>query len=565
MAEEGIKVRVEVDSATFNALNAELKRLTLAFKEAKTEAERQSLATEIHRVNTALSEQKSLLDAAKGGTGALMKAYFETGAALRVTSAASTDLTHVIKELRQEHRLQRFAVHEAAGAVATMGQIMGGAAGQGKVLAEGGTAILGTFTALSFAAKGLGAALGFATGGLTTIIAGVVAVGVGLKSVLGEISVESEKTRKHIVELTDTFEQLEFDLKRINREQFLNSIQANIGIQKKALKDLTEGVEKFDVMTAVFGRRGTMFKRIFGTPEEQLEAKIALDNAEKKYQETIEKFTKEDDEAAKKRKTIRDKEKHDIEEHVKHLEALDKMLADFKISVMIDGKEKQKAVIEQEFADNMNKFIRELREAPERENHITAAIVAARKDRIHKLNELDKIQGVPGSKPSALPGFTNKDLQKLMEENILLIQPLTQAFVNLGDTIQHEWIDRLIGSTSLFQRWVQDILSGLAEIILKFIEMKILTALFSLIPGVGPVAGVVAGAVTGAASSSQFGPPSTSMGGISPERLAGMTSFGRNRSEVVHVVQVEGHIAGRNIALVNRMAAVQERKRGVNF
>lgn len=152
---------------------------------------------------------------------------------------------------------------------------------------------------------------------------------------------------------------------------------------------------------------------------------------------------------------------------------------------------------------------------------------------------------------------------------------LSAGFQRLGDTIASEFVDKIIGATSLFQQFIGEVIAGIIRIAEQIATSAIISGLLSLIPGVGtfgslfskmspiPFAGggVIPEPVTGIGMRSGR---SYTFAENMPERVSPLTSFGQSSQPMM--IKIEGNFrsSGRDLISTFKLARIIDRKAGGN-
>jgi uncharacterized protein YukE len=188
---------------------------------------------------------------------------------------------------------------------------------------------------------------------------------------------------------------------------------------------------------------------------------------------------------------------------------------------------------------------------------------------VKPLPEQEKLSGM--SFERSLEFFRGKDFAKNVGTGI---DVLTAGFSRLGDTIARDFVDKIIGATSLFQQFVGEVIGGIIRIAEQIAESAIIAGILSLFglpfgsifSKLSPIAfaggGVINEPVAGIGLQSRRG---YSFAENMPERVSPLTSFGRSSEPMVIKIEGDFRASGRDMISSFKLARIIDRKSGGNL
>jgi hypothetical protein len=94
------------------------------------------------------------------------------------------------------------------------------------------------------------------------------------------------------------------------------------------------------------------------------------------------------------------------------------------------------------------------------------------------------------------------------------VQPIGDAIQNVGSEISHEFVSKVVGATSVFQRFVGAILDGLAQILVKMAAMAVVSTILKAVTGgLFSGGGTVTATTTNGFAAANLSPEPRNMGG----------------------------------------------------
>jgi hypothetical protein len=499
---DDIKIRVDADTATLKQLGDAIKAVKLEMLNASREAIPALRAEEV--------KLKQIQDELRGGTGALMKDYFEFGTVLRANALQQQGLTNFVRESRVENRLQNFLLNEgkqSAMAMASGLQVLGSGIGASAQSMNSLNATLGTgintFQGLDFAAKGLTTALGLTGKAIAGITLGVTALVAGGIALWDYFKRSEEEARKAKIELDDygvSVAQLSRKLGLSRGDDF-----AVLGALQKQVNNLREAYDKFQ-----------------GTVSDKRALHIKLLNAENELYAEQQRIIK----------SISDDNKKDAEEDQKFWEK--------RLELLLKNYDEQKKVYGLSGVD---------KPAPQ----VTGV-------------------GKPSAPRTAKTPFSPEEAKQTLQEYAPLVDSLSEGFARVGASIQTEFIDKVVGSTSLFQQFVGGVVSGIIRIGEQMAASAVVSGILSLVTGGG--FGTFFKSMTGFASGGVLTEPVVGVGSSGrmysfaergAERIAPLTSSYSGGTPQMVMVQGEFKVRGRDLVYATKQGFIMDRKRGGNF
>lgn len=229
-----------------------------------------------------MTQLKSAMDQAAGGTGALMRSYFKLGEEGRRYQS-------LIRQERMEQRQTNFAINEGIGVVEAF-------TGKSKILSDVVGGSVNSFSGVSFAVKAMGENfIKYATP-LAAAAAGFFAVNklLEMQEALTNNLIEAQK--KHI--------ELLHDLGKLSDEQYKKQLQRQLDIAKLEAKGGTTGFWPLLGANLIGGQAG-MMKQIAA---DMITAENKVLEIEKLIKAVDENITKEKEKQLKAVKTAAEKE-----------------------------------------------------------------------------------------------------------------------------------------------------------------------------------------------------------------------------------------------------------------
>lgn len=513
MSEDKLTLSIEVKNMTGDALKAHIRDLT------KLRDTQVVTSAEYDKYNKQLVLTRQYQDELRGGTGALMKDYFEFGTAIRAATIEQGGLSKFIAGQRVENRLQNFILRESKDSVialsngfAMLGGTMVGTSTTVKALSGSMSGAINTFTALDFAAKGLQTALGItgaAFGTMSMVVAGLAALGTAVGAFFNEISKEAEESAKQIRILDTSILELRKSIGLITSGEYMaklikqhEDLRANVILSKQI------HVDWMATVISLFKPFGAGLKLTSADLKAVREAEqAALEGEKKLFDET---------------KGIQEENVKGIEQFMKMLDQQRNIEAEYEQG-RHEAWVKQKKDIDEAII-TMQKFFR-AQKAEEDKNQRAAERRAPRGP-------------VSGVAVSPLPA--DQQMKKLGQEGEQLGSVLVNSFARVGDSISKNIIGLLGEANSLFEIFVQSVLQGLIDIAVQLASMAIVRGIFGTVGAAAPVAAIPF------ASGGTLYEPVVGMGQRSgslytfaergPERFSPATSFGSSgQSQVIEI------------------------------
>src|SRR5258706_1680251 len=493
-------------------------------------------------------------------------------------------LGQITRESRQEARLFRFAIMESMHAFDGLATSVGALTGateagrkQFKSFTDAAQEGANTGLGLAFAMKAIGEGAEKFALPVSTVVGGVTVLGsavVKLNEAMKEQEEQFKKNELEIVSLKDKYEELLHELHIINDTQVIDDMGDSIDRLTKRAKELNNIVPSIDIFkTLLSGAPQFKFEAVPKNEKERLEDAIRVNEAIKKLGEQrlkdskdnaeqashfLEEVDRQNSEEDKAREKARKEQEKEAKDHDKEVAESVKFMYDLESMFTKDGMQKLLRDENKSYKERAEQLRAFMRDIPEQWKTFYDELQKLDKDHVEKRNEiLYGVKGVkapPEIKPLKDMFDQSKMLQQVLKENAVLIEPLAGAFQNLGNAVERDWIDRIVGSTSVFQRFVGDVLDGLQRIIAKLVAMQIFKGILSFIPGLGAIAGALSANFF--ASGGIINEPVVGMGmktggayvlGESgAERVSPLTSFGGN-SETTHRIVGVSRISGRDI------------------
>lgn len=433
-------------------------------------------------------------------------------------------LTNFIREERAENRSRNFLLRESkesllalAIASSSLTSSMGEQNNTVRSLGISLSAGIGIFTGLDFAAKALSVSLGLtqtAFLGIATGVGAIVAAGVGLTTFFVQSSKDAEAAAEKYHVLGVDIIELKRRLGLISEEHYLEELTKEVDTARAKFEELSK---KSAVTTYVPGatersRAITVTEfQTKGSPQEIAEAEKKLLDLEAKLKEAskdrgkagaeaseafrsgLDDQRQAEEDAAKAKDDLNKKQAEKEAAYLKDLAALRELEAQQSVILTQTTTQKQVSELDKRHRETVNKLI-ELRnrqsalQNPALQKEIDEAILAEIQDFADKRAKI-LTQTQPASvviPPPKPPGVGQGEVAaETLEKWSPAVNILANAFDRLGQTIENEFIEKVIGANSLFQQFVGSVVSGIAQIIEQIAASAAISGLLSLL-GLGP-------------------------------------------------------------------------------
>lgn len=223
-----------------------------------------------------------------------------------------------------------------------------------------------------------------------------------------------------------------------------------------------------------------------------------------------------------------ERERQDLAEHAKAREEALKFMSDFDIANATNEQEEIRLVENKKHGETLRQLRQMLTDVPELHAELNKRIEDEQQRHTEAMRIIEA--GTPREvKETALPAIGD-DMEMVtaqMERFQPLIGSLQQGFAAVGASIQTNFIDKVIGSTSLFQNFIGGVLKGIMQIAERVAASAIIGGILSLIPGVGSF-GKIFTKLTGFAAGGTLNEAVVGVG----MRTGRAYSFGENEPEV---------------------------------
>lgn len=509
MADETLRIRVDVSTATLGELKTALKAVNQEMSQASRE-----------EIPNLRAESQTISGEIKNLTG------------------KTESLTSITKESRQEARLFRFAILELGHAFSGLGDIFGAvtnATADTKAAIKDFTATtqeaVGAGLGASFALKAFGGELaslagpiGLAVGGTTALFGAIEKMNEGFK----KSQEETEKEAEAISKLNVHVAELEHSLGIISDKEYLKKLSENVDELAAKAGDTHKLVSDIDLLSSVIQGLSTgIFAPVVKVVEVQ-----------KTHLELL-----------KEQADVLEAQKKDRDEDVRQ--------------------QKEAAKAEEESLERINEGMEEqLALAHAIELSVKEVGAIQTRAPLHLINVPELIKAVQFTKQ------LNDEIEELTRKTIYFTQPLFDAFHNLGDAINTWVIDKLGLATSVFQKFVADVISGILKIAEELASLAIVKGIFSLF-GFGALGSLLPlpFATGGTINEPVFGIGKSgrayTFGENGPERIQPVSRdysslYGGSGSMQPVVVRIEGNFRADGASLVSaiRRAIVFDKRGG---
>lgn len=530
MADETLRIRVDVETATLRDLSA-------ALKSVKTEMQ----------------------DASQSAIPGLRNEAAALSGRINELTGRHVGFAQTIRESRQEARLFRFALTELIAGFDGMANSLAFFTG----MSDRSSSALKNWTGA--AKEGLGAGLGvkFALDAIGVSAAGSIGIAVGaitlLGAGLGKTAEEALKSQQNIAKLEEEIHKLRKELGEETRE-------SDISFLEKQLADAMNRRSTFLAQRHVdWLQSAVKFRAVMSDETEKvLQLDKDVETARKALSDSFKADEKEDEKAAKEKakefKQANDEIIKKLEERVKHEQSLRDILDPQGIKM-----EKEILTLYIGIADALAHGNMEL---VEREAHM--GIIA----RLQADNKkfLTETKGVSvGHFKGATEEIEGQSFNDIMGGWMHGIDVLNTGFSALSSTIHDGIVNAFGQANSVFQQFVVGVLEGIASIAEKLASSAIIAGIGSLF-GLGPFGALFKG-ISGFATGGTLYEPVVGMGASgrmysfaenSPERFSPLTSFGGGAgSQNIHLTG-STEIRNDHLMIAWKAARVNDRYAGGN-